>query len=146
MRDVILTSVLTILGGVLIFVTGQIFLKFFIDPIHQLRAHIGRITHSLIFYANVCGNPGSLSIDVEKKASEDLRKLASELMSKTAVIPCYSFWSFLKVVRRLNDIRTAHKNLIGLSNGVFDKNALKDNNKRVEQIKAALRLPKEILQ
>ncbi len=145
MRDAILTSVLTIFGGVLIFVTGQIFLKFFIEPVHQLRAYIGRITDSLIFYANVYGNPGSLSIEEAKKASDDLRKLASELMSKTAVIPCYGFWSFLRVVPRFSDIRDTHRNLIGLSNGVFNTGNSGDNAKCVEEIKAALSLPKELL-
>lgn len=145
MKDAILTSVLTIFGGVLIFVIGQIFLKFFIEPVHQLRAHIGRITDSLIFYANVYGNPGSLSTDEMKKASNDLRKQASELMSKTAVIPCYRFWSFLRIVPRFSDIRVTHHNLIGLSNGVFSTGDPLENSKRVEEIKAGLRLPKELL-
>ncbi|KPL25470.1 MAG: hypothetical protein AMJ75_01110 [Phycisphaerae bacterium SM1_79] len=72
-------------------------------------------------------------------------EMASELMSKTAVIPWYRLWSFLKVVRRLNDIRTAHKNLIGLSNGVFRADDLIHNTECVEEIKKALRLPKELL-
>lgn len=144
MRGAILTSVLTIIGGVLIFVTGQILLKFFIEPVHQLRAHIGRITDSLIFYADVYFNPGLGSTEEAKKASRDLRKLASELMAKTNVVPCYCFWSLFRVVPRLSDISSTHLNLIGLSNGVFGGDPGRNTN-RVEEIKAALCLPKELL-
>lgn len=145
MGDAILTSTLTIIGGVLIYVIGQILMKFFIDPVHRLTGHIGRITDSLVFYANVYGNPGSLRIEETKKASDELRKLASQLMAKTTVVSCYSFWSFLGVVPQLSDISIIHSNLIGLSNGVFRTGDPGQNTERVEKIKAALRLPKELL-
>ena len=145
MRHAIYTSALTIIGGVLIYVIGQILMKFVIDPIHELKAHIGRITDSLIFYANVYGNPGSLSTDETRKASDELRRLASELMSKRSVIPWYRFWSCLRMVPRLSDIRCTRSNLVGLSNGVFRADDLMHNTKRVEEIKKALRLPKELL-
>ena len=144
MKTVLLTSVFTIIGGVLIFVIGQVFLKFFIEPIHKLRAQIGRITDSLIYYANVYFNPGMSKLDDAKEASSELRKLGSELMAKRSVVPCYRFWSLLRVVPKLSDISRAHHSLIGLSNGLSPGDA-HDNRKCVEEIKAALRLPKQLL-
>jgi len=150
MKNVILTSVITIVGGVFIFVLGQIFLKFFIDPIHQLRSHFGRITDGLIYYADVYFNPGSNTEEREKNASGELRKLASELIAKTSAIPSYRFWSTFKIVPNLSDIREARKGLIGLSNGVFGAGGnsiyqIEGNTKCVENIKAALKLPPELL-
>ena len=144
MNQVILTTVLTIIGGVSIFVLGQIFLKAFIEPILKLRAFKGTIMDSLVYYSNVYSNPG-LNKEDDQKASNDLRKLASELMAKTTVVPCYRFWSFLGVVPQLSDINIIYRNLIGLSNGVFSSGDPGDNAKRVEEIKVALHLPKELL-
>ena len=144
MNQVIPTTVFTIIGGVSIFVLGQIFLKAFMEPILKLRPFKGTIVDSLVYYCNVYSNPG-LNKEDDQKASKNLRKLASELMSKTTVIPCYRFWSFLRVVPRFSDIRGTHRNLIGLSNGVFSTGDAGYNTECVEKIKIALRLPKELL-
>ena len=79
-----------------------------------------------------------------KKASNDLRKLAGELMSKTAVVPCYRCRSFLRIVPRFSDIKVTYHNLIGLSNGVFRTGNPSENSKRAEEIKASLSIPKEL--
>ena len=53
---IFLTSGLTITGGVLIFVLGQMILKFVIEPIHEFNKLKGEIAYSLVFYANVYMN------------------------------------------------------------------------------------------
>jgi hypothetical protein len=43
---------LTILGGITIFVGGQILIKFIIEPFYEQSKLIGEIANSLIYYAN----------------------------------------------------------------------------------------------
>lgn len=44
---------LTILGGIAIFVGGQILIKFVIEPFYEQSRLIGEIANSLIYYGNV---------------------------------------------------------------------------------------------
>ncbi|MFN6188908.1 MAG: hypothetical protein ACK460_22975, partial [Microcystis sp.] len=57
---IILTSSLTVIGGIIVLVVGQIITKFFIEPIHEQAKAIGEIAYSLTMYSNVYGNPGIL--------------------------------------------------------------------------------------
>ena len=116
----LLIAAITIFGGFVIFVLGQIILKFLIEPIHKQSETIGQIAHHLIFYANLYTNPGAGTRDEMDKASCALRTQAADLIAKTHVIKIYSFWQFLKLIPKRSDIIAAHKNLIGLSNIVYD--------------------------
>jgi hypothetical protein len=51
--DIFVTSGLTILGGIVIFVGGQILTKFIVEPFYEQSKLIGEIANSLIYYANV---------------------------------------------------------------------------------------------
>ena len=139
------TSVITIIGGVTIFVFGQVFLKFFIEPIHQLLGHIGEITHLLVYYSDVFLSRGDFNTpDQARNASQDFRKAGSELLAKSHVIHCYGLWSILKVLPKKDNIFYAHIELIGLSNGVLDS-APKSNTKHLESIKRYLGLHPKLL-
>lgn len=116
LQTVFLTAFFTILPGVIIYVSGQIFSKFFIDPIHVQREIIGEIEDALIFYRNVYSNPGVLPKEKNDEASARLRQLSTLLRSKTHRIPWYWFFEKLKMVLKFNDINGAAKELIGLSN------------------------------
>ena len=145
MSQVLQTSVITIIGGVTIFVLGQIFLKFFIEPIHQLLAHIGKITHLLIYHSDVFLSRGELNTrDQTRNASQDFRKAGSELLAKSHVIHWYELWSILKILPKKDDIFHAHIELIGLSNGVLDS-VPEHNTKRLELIKRYLSLHPKLL-
>ncbi len=139
------TSVITIIGGVTIFVLGQVFLKFFIEPIHQLRAHIGKITHLLIYHSDVFLSIGELNaLDQTRNASQDFRKAGSELLARSHVIHWYGLWSILKILPKKDDIFHAHIEVIGLSNGVLNS-VPKHNTKRLESIKRYLSLHPKLL-
>jgi hypothetical protein len=145
MISILLTSVITIIGGVSIFVIGQIFLKFFIDPVHELRAQIGRITDSLIYYADVYFNPGLNTEEQAKTASRDLRRVASELMARTSVVFWYRLWHIFRVLPQKSSVFYAHQELVGLSNGLFKGGSPQNNTERVEKIKTYFELPAELL-
>lgn len=50
---IVLTSSLTVLGGVITFVIGQLVIKFLIEPIHNYMKLVSEIADTLILYGNV---------------------------------------------------------------------------------------------
>jgi hypothetical protein len=106
----------TVLSGTLVYVLGQIILKFFIEPVQELKKTIGVISHSLIERANVIYNPG-LGLK-ETETSKELRNLASRLQSHLYLIPRYSATAQIFGLPLPAKILAASKALIGLANGV----------------------------
>ncbi len=115
---IVLTSGLTIFGGVIIYAFSQVTLKFFIGPIHEQWKTIGQVSDALIFYANIYSNPGIGSDEMMSEASQRLRQLATLLQSKTQLIPCYKFFERIGVVTKGDDIVEVSGELIGLSNSI----------------------------
>ncbi|OHB91290.1 MAG: hypothetical protein A3D89_05805 [Planctomycetes bacterium RIFCSPHIGHO2_02_FULL_52_58] len=115
---IVLTSSITVLSGILVFVGGQLIAKFFIEPIHEQRRLIGEIAHSLIFYANLYSNPVLSKPERQNEAQKVLRRQACQLRERTHVIPWYKLWQSLRVVIKYNDIEEASSHIIGLSNSV----------------------------
>lgn len=115
---IVLTSALTILGGLIIFLFSQIVSKFFIDPIHEQKKIIGEIADKLIFYANVYANT-TLTHPDKEKAHGEFRKLATALQSKTQVIPWYDFLAGIGMVKHKENINSATKELIRISNQII---------------------------
>jgi hypothetical protein len=114
-----MTVFLTVLSGVITFVLGQLIIKLFVDPVHDFRRVIADIALVLIEYANVYANPGVAGSEIEKKVSEDLRRLSSRLNAQTYLIPCYSITAKVFGLPSRNKVLDATSNLIGLSNAVF---------------------------
>jgi len=117
---IVLTSSLTVLGGILVFVVGRIIEKFVIEPIHEQSRLIGEIADSLIFYADLYSNPGIGKREQMDEAKKVLREQASQLITRNNMIPCYKFWRYLSLghLPKRADIIEAQKNLIGLSNSI----------------------------
>lgn len=116
----VLTVALTVIVGVLVFVIGQIIVRFVVDPIHEQRLQIGLIADALIFYADVYSNPGADMHSEERltKARADLRSRASQLMAKSNAIPCYGLWSFIRLIPRWESVVRSRGHLIRLSNSL----------------------------
>lgn len=109
--DIFLTSAVTIIGGISIFVIGQIILKFFIEPVNDLRGVIGETVYALIFYSNIYTNP-SITTAVERRieVSNTLREKASLLNSKVCMIKWYGLFKFLKLIPDRDSIVNASVN------------------------------------
>lgn len=112
------TASVTIIGGVVVLVFGQLTIKFFIEPIHDQAKLLGEIAHSLTYYANVYGNADLLDEDIPKETSKKLRQQASELRASAWTIRWYWLWQGLGLVPKKNNVLKASENLIGLSNSV----------------------------
>jgi hypothetical protein len=110
---------LTIISGTTVFILGQLVLKLVIEPVQEFRNVIADISIALFEYENIYANPGYVNTEASKKASESLRKLASNLNAKTHLIPFYSLTAKLFNLPLQVDIFDSVRNLIGISNGIF---------------------------
>ena len=81
---------LTIIAGVFVFIIGQIILKLFVEPWQKQRECIALIGHSLILHANIYGNPGKGDGNILTEASQEIRKLAADLVTSCNRIPFYN--------------------------------------------------------
>jgi hypothetical protein len=151
---------LTVLGGLVVFVTGQIVVKFIIEPIHDQKKLIGEIAGTIIFYCNVGAGMEQHYYDQIKainksddpmkgilidrykdlinahwgksdEASKVLRQQATELLGKTHAIPLYRLWAFLRRVPKLDDVIEASTQLIGMSNSTHSDSSF---DSRIEEI------------
>ena len=141
----LLKITLTAVGGVTVFVIGQLMAKFLIEPIHEQKKLIGEIAATIIFYSNVGAgveqhyydriksidesddSQKQILIDRYKnilnshwsrcdEAATTLRRQATELLGKTHAIPFYRLLSRLRQVPKVENITAASSELIGMSN------------------------------
>lgn len=129
----------TVLSGTLVYVLGQLFSKFIIDPIHKQKEVIGEIADTLIYYENIFGVHNSKNNDSDE-AMNRFRSLSTKLISKTYLIPFYAFFEKMHIVKSLVKIKNAHTSLIGLSNSVYGGKGFKCEfiDKRYEEIRDSL--------
>lgn len=116
---IFLTASVTILGGVAIFVLGQLAAKFFIEPIHEQYKIIGDIAYHLVYYANIYSNPGIDMVEIRNEASTTFRQSACKLRATTHTIFWYKLWQLLRLIPKQRDVYEASRLLIGLSNSMF---------------------------
>jgi hypothetical protein len=141
---IILTSSLTILGGIIVYVAGQIISKFFIEPIHKQAEIIGDISDALVYYAREYSSPGLLPRKKLDEAHERFRQLASLLKAKTYMIKWYRLFTLLGLVPDLLFIEAIARELIGLSNSVYgDSDDGVRNARSANRIRELLGIPLE---
>ncbi len=129
-----------IISGVAVFIIGEIFIRFFLAPIHKFKEIKGEIASVLLFHANnygkeyknladILGTTGgderviNERIESDKmwnndlsKASDETRAVAAKLISVAEGIPFYNLISLIRVVPSKENIIKARKQLIALSN------------------------------
>ena len=136
------TVFLTVISGVLTYVLGQLVLKLLIEPVQEMKKLIGQIAHSLTEHANVIHNPGMLSQEITSTTSQHLRKLSAQLEAQLYLVPMYSVTACIFRLPTRNQVLSATRSLIGLSNSVFrvTDGIYESNVKRVENIHDSLGL------
>jgi hypothetical protein len=130
----------TVLAGVLVFLVGQVVVRFVLDPLANQRAIIGEIADRLIFHAAAYMNPGVARQELLEEASRELRRSSAQLQARTHVIPLYDELAKVGIVRSRGQIDEASRELIGLSNSVFKERYEEANMGRREKIERALSL------
>jgi hypothetical protein len=135
-----MTVFLTVFSGVITFVLGQLAIKLLVDPVHDFRKTVADIALALIEYANVYANPGVDGSEIEKKVSEELRRLSSRLNAQMYLILCYPITAKILGLPSRKKVVDSAINLIGLSNGVFQStsNLALVNVERADKIRRRL--------
>lgn len=111
----LLTASLTILGGIAVFVVGQIVEKFFIDPLDKFRRTLGDISFNMIYFANIYTSPGIGDKETMDETSRKLRELASRLISDSQAINGYRLFSLLRFIPTREHVRESTNKLLALS-------------------------------
>lgn len=109
---ILLMASITILGGVVVLVAGQIIIRFFLEPLQDFRKTRARVINDLVMWGHVYSNP--LSSD-RREVSLLLRERAAELRIVTSSLPCYWLFSLLRVVPSKRKISTASDSLFFIS-------------------------------
>lgn len=80
--NILFTSSFTILGGIIVFVVGQVVSKFIIEPFYEQSKLIGEIASSIIYYANAGAGvePYYLQQIQNIKTRDDIDETAKELL------------------------------------------------------------------
>ncbi|HZD41151.1 MAG TPA: hypothetical protein VE131_10545 [Terriglobales bacterium] len=118
MAKIFLTSGLTIIGGVLVYVLGQIFIRFFVDPYQRYRQVVGEIADALDYYANVSGGSHRQRQD---EASNAFRQRARLLRMRAYEIPYYNRFARWRWVPPWQSVMEASSALMSLSNDVYGR-------------------------
>lgn len=109
-------------GGIAVYVTGQLFSKFFIEPIYELRKVVGEVRFSLSFHAPTIHTPNGRTKERSNKAQESLMKNSCDLIAKLHAIPIFEVTRFLSfgVLPCRKAIEDAAVQLRGLSTYVHE--------------------------
>jgi len=136
---IILTAGFTILGGVVVYVCGQLASKFIIEPIHEFKKLLGEIRYTILFHKPELYTP--IAADKERcdKASEAFRKASSDLVAKADSVPFYDRLASRSrgFLPRRAAVEEAAKWLRDLSSAVY-KDDRTDNHKVVAKVYDAL--------
>jgi len=144
-KQILLTSSLTIVGGVIILAAGQLISEFLIKPYIRYKKIIGEIDEELIFYSNVYTNPGSVKIaptmlaPIYKTASYRMRRLASKFGAVYRSLGLKKLLIKWNMVISDADKDKIEGNLIFLSNSLRD-DFVKENLEKSSEIREILKI------
>ena len=125
MLQIFLTALVTIIGGVIIFVIGQLVVILFIERIRVQARSIEEVAQALVMFAREYSTPvqrtQALSEVHEQRllyAQTELRRLSATLRATTQALKWYPIFELLKLVLTKENVTNASRSLIGLSNCV----------------------------
>ena len=105
----------TVLAGYSVFVAGQLTMRVVVEPIHELRRHIGRVSAALTMHRLALTASTVIADEHVKEMREDLRSLASEFAAHPEVVPFYKFWELMRILPPLEAVYKSQRGLIALS-------------------------------
>ena len=119
--EIAITVSATVLGGIGVFVFGQIFVVLFLERIRTQARCVEDIAQALVMYGQFYSNPIDVGTPTRireqiQAASTDTRRLAGLLRANAQTLPFYKFWRFLSLVLPKANVVVASRELILLSN------------------------------
>lgn len=145
LENIFVTSAVTIGGGLILYVTGQLLSKFFIEPSHELKKVIGEVRFNLAFHAPVIHTHISRNPERSQEAYEALMRNSCDLLARMNAIPFYSRISSLSrgFLPSKQAIVDSAVQLRGLSTYVHETDA-KANDALVTIVKRVARIEKNL--
>jgi hypothetical protein len=141
--QIVLTALLTVFTGTVVFVLGQIVLILFIERVRFQARTVEAIAEAIVNYAREYTNPVVTGTPVTPEslerlriASENLRALSASLRASAQTLRCYRLFQSIKLVLPRKAVIDASSSLMALSNLVPPNTH--------EQMLEAVRLRKEI--
>jgi len=136
MEQGLITAGLTVLVGVIVFVSQQIIERFFVAPLSEFRQTLADVSYNMIYYANIYTSPGIGEDDAQVKASEKLRDSAAKLISTSYMINGYTILWLLRRIPSRRQVNEAANLIIMLSNSAFrgDVQQIEAWSKRVSKL------------
>jgi hypothetical protein len=123
---IVLPAVLTLIGGVILFVVGQFLQKFVFETAQEQGKAISEVCFRLIQYASWYANPGQRRTEEQNKQAQDaaraIRECASRLQATTDAIYWYEFLCSISVVPSRTNVEEAIRHLIRISNSMVEGN------------------------
>lgn len=142
MLDALLTSALTILGGVLVFSLSQIVLKFLVEPVYEQAKTIGEILFGLVYYADHYANPNTGRTEAMTETSDTFRRYASRLEGTTYAVRWYRLFESIRLAPNRERVNEAVSYLIRISNSIHTGNG-RENSDDADKVKELLSIPKK---
>lgn len=149
LKELVATTVFqTVLAGTLIFLAGEIIVRFILEPARKFKEVVGKIDNRLKFYDNIYGGLTKDTPDYYKdrllNIIDEIRELSCEFESVYKQIPAKWFFIFVGTIPARKDASDAARCLIRLSNLVA---SYEDHNKWEvvdgdrDKIRQVLRIP-----
>ena len=139
-QRIIWGSIFTIFGGVIVFAIGQLLNELRLKPYLRYKAIIAEIDEELIYFSNIYSNAGQFCIDHKEAclpANERLRRLGSKLSAVYNQVRWLESTGDIIGKSELDEVVGC---LIGLSNGLWNSEAIEHNLRRSESIRKILKL------
>jgi hypothetical protein len=139
------TAALTILGGVAVYVIGQLLFTFFIGPMQDLRRAIGEVRFNLAFHAPEIHPPIGRTQERSNTTRDALMKSSCDLLAKLQAMSLYDQSASIVILPPRKSIEEAAVQLRGLSAYVHETWPSANDHldivaRRVERIETLLRL------
>jgi len=114
-----ITTLLTIVTGVVIVVLGHGFVKLFLEPLQEFRKELNQVKADLLIYEGVfkAETPSAIA---QQKARGALRRHAALVLARADGIPFYAFFAALGVVPKYGRVITTHHHLRELAQHLGD--------------------------
>lgn len=144
MPELFVTTICTVISGVLVFILGQLYVEFVLRPIQEYKNIKAKIAKALIYNAHYYANPRRRTEDGEyihkwENASNEMRELAAEISAFSEIMPS-RLLVFFSIPKKEN-LLEASKGLIGVSNSFFaDKDEIKHTLKYAKTIRENLKI------
>jgi hypothetical protein len=83
------------LGGVAVYIAGQLLSKFFIEPLYELRKTVGEVRFNLAFHPPTIHTPIGRTAETSNAAQEALMKSSCDLIANLHAVPGYGLTRIL---------------------------------------------------